>query len=77
MENGDYKTYIPKRHLWVSTVRHNYGGRTPICETMVFRGNKYEITNWDGLYQEKHAMDVNLLTAHKRIVRKFEKGGKA
>jgi len=74
----DYKTYIPEKGVWISTVAWN----APInlegnAETMVFRGDEEGITDWCELYYEPHGwtFDRELLRKkHEEIVEKIRSG---
>ena len=44
------KTYVPQKKLWVLTVAYDtIIGVNRTAETMVYRGNEREITNYDEL----------------------------
>jgi len=74
----DYKTYIPEKKVWVSTVAYDIPiGDDRCAETMVFRGNEKGITDWEELYFESHGMETDpeiLRKKHEEIVRKIKTG---
>lgn len=67
-----HKTFIPEKGLWVSTVSYDYEiGLDRCAETMVFKGNKDEITDYEDLHFESHGHETDkdvLKKEHDRIV---------
>jgi len=74
----DYKTYIPEKKVWVSTIAYNtLIGFDRVSETMVFRGDEEGITDYTPLYFESHGMETDpevLKKKHEEIVRKIKSG---
>ena len=74
----DLKTFVKEKGVWVSTVAHKIEigmGRT--SETMVFKGNEKEITNWLEVYFESHGYETRealLKKEHERIVNGIREG---
>jgi len=74
----DYKTYIPEKKVWVSTVAWNVPiGPDRCAETMVFWGDERGIMSYDELYFESHGFETDpevLKREHERIVRNIKSG---
>jgi len=72
------KTFIPERKVWVSTVAWDIPiGMDRCAETMVFRGNKDEITDYSELYFMPHGYctdEEKLRKEHERIVKGIKRG---
>ena len=74
----DLKTFIPEKNVWVSTVAWDIEiGVGRKAESMIFKGNKDGITDWEGLYFESHGYTTNkevLEKLHRKIVESVKKG---
>lgn len=68
----DFKTYIPEKSVWVSTVAYDEEiAPDSYAETMVFKGNRDGITDWSELYYKSHGYIIDreeLRRRHEEIV---------
>ena len=80
---ADFKTYIPEKGVWVSTVAWNMRiGLTRNSETMVFPGNERGITDYGTvIYSKSHGFIEDtgeyikwLKKKHNEIVEKIKSG---
>ena len=74
----DFKTYIPEKRVWVSTVAHDMKiGWNRASETLVFPGDETGIKEWNEIYAKSHSyiMDRSTLQKiHSRIVEEIRCG---
>jgi len=72
-----YKTYIPEKKVWVSTIAWNkLIGKDWKSETSIFQGDENGVTDWTPLYLEPHGLCTDkeiLKEKHKEVIRKLLK----